>query len=101
MYFRAAGTSAVSSFMATESTILEWKAQSLPSDNLSIQNAVIIANSQQVPFVIDPNNQAVRWLKEYLLAESKSTEEVTPQATRFANVFENAVRFGRRLIVKE
>ncbi len=90
-----------SSFMVSESRVLEWKTLSLPSDNLSVQNAVIIAHASQVPFIIDPNGQAAKWLFNYMSSKAKGTEVIQQQDSRFPNILENAVRFGRRLIVQE
>ena len=99
-------------FMATESELLQWKAQGLPSDQLSMQNGLIIVHSAQTPFVIDPNVQAANWLNNSLtappaageaeLGEKKvSVEMVLQQEQKFVTTLELAVRFGKILIVQE
>lgn len=87
------------SFMATESEFLEWKAEGLPSDTLSMQNGLVIMNSKQCPFIIDPNTQATAWLKKHL--EGKSLEVVQQQSKNFVTTLELAVRFGKTIIVQE
>ncbi len=91
-------------FMSTESQIVEWKSKGLPSDNLCLQNAVTIAHSRQVPFIVDPNYQSGAWLLAYLSSDgpNPSKPEVVQQGdARFSNVLENCIRFGKKLVVQE
>ena len=39
-----------------------WKLQGLPSDDFSVENAIICTQSQRWSFMIDPQNQAKNWL---------------------------------------
>lgn len=41
--------------MTTESIMLKWKAEGLPSDSLSLENSVMIFETSRVPLLIDPN----------------------------------------------
>ena len=50
-------------YMITESKILKWKSEGLPSDSLSLENSVMIFNTNKTPLLIDPNVQATDWLK--------------------------------------
>jgi len=40
-----------------------WNAAQLPSDNLSIENAIIIFRSRRWPLMIDPQNQANKFIR--------------------------------------
>ena len=42
--------------MTTESSILKWKAEGLPSDILTLENSVIIDETSKSPLLIDPNS---------------------------------------------
>ncbi|XP_019521077.1 PREDICTED: cytoplasmic dynein 2 heavy chain 1 [Hipposideros armiger] len=60
-------------FLCTESEQLIWKSEGLPSDDLSIENAIVILQiigvkswSRVCPFLIDPSSQATEWLKTHL-----------------------------------
>lgn len=44
-------------------TIKTWTMAQLPSDNLSIENAIIIFASRRWPLMIDPQNQANKFIK--------------------------------------
>eukprot|EP00392_Amoebophrya_sp_AT5.2_P002499 g2504.t1 len=84
-------------FMATESELLTWKHEGLPGDQLSQENGVLIKHSVQVPFIVDPNSQAILWL-ENQLAQS---EVALQQDPKVLTKLELAVRFGKTLILKE
>src|SRR5690606_26987498 len=43
--------------------IREWNIQGLPSDPFSIENAIIIKHSRRWPLFIDPQQQALNWIR--------------------------------------
>ena len=108
--------------MSTESELLQWKSmvsifncfihfdcsnmhllQGLPSDDLSQENSLVIANStDRVPFIIDPASAATDWLKSILATDrTRPLEVVNHFDGRFMNQVELAVRFGKTLLVLE
>eukprot|EP01061_Rhynchopus_euleeides_P011972 TRINITY_DN21580_c1_g1_i2.p1 TRINITY_DN21580_c1_g1~~TRINITY_DN21580_c1_g1_i2.p1 ORF type:complete len:3556 (+),score=1754.90 TRINITY_DN21580_c1_g1_i2:217-10884(+) len=89
-------------FMRRERDLLQYKSEGLPSDELSMQNAIMLLDANQTPLFIDPASQATKWLKEHLHRRSDvSTEYTTPGDDRFGHTLELAVRFGKTLIVAE
>ncbi|GMH35100.1 hypothetical protein BSKO_02968 [Bryopsis sp. KO-2023] len=88
-------------FMSSESQMLTWKAEGLPGDDLSIENAIAILNTNTSPLVIDPSTQAIKWLSHHLHSESMTVETVTMQDPRFHTTLELAVRFGKTLLVHD
>jgi dynein heavy chain 2 len=89
-------------FMSSESEMLTWKAEGLPGDGLSMENAVVILQSVQAPLIIDPSTQACEWLKRHAGKQEKaSLETVTMHDKRFTNKLELAVRFGKTLVIEE
>lgn len=58
-------------FLVDASTIGQWSLEGLPSDDLSIQNGIMVTRSSRYPLMIDPQSQAYSWIKsrEPLLEE--------------------------------
>jgi dynein heavy chain 2, cytosolic len=86
-------------FLSSESEQLVWKGQGLPSDELSMENAIVILRSQLCPFLVDPSSRATNWLKQHL--KEKKVEIINQQDKNFSTQLELAVRFGKTLIVQE
>jgi dynein heavy chain 2 len=89
--------------LSTESQLLTWKAMGLPSDSLSMENAIVIVNSpNRCPFIIDPANACTEWLKAELDKDKqRPLAAVASQEQRFTSQVEQAVRFGKALMVLE
>ena len=43
--------------------IRDWKSKALPNDKFSVQNALIVFNSDRAPLLIDPEGQAGGWIR--------------------------------------
>ncbi|KAJ8027756.1 Cytoplasmic dynein 2 heavy chain 1 [Holothuria leucospilota] len=93
-------------FLSTESEQLTWKAEGLPSDELSIENAVVILQCLSMPFesalrpyLIDPSSRATEWLKVHM--KESRLEVVNQQDANFTTALELAVRFGKTLVIQE
>eukprot|EP00736_Rhodelphis_marinus_P001173 Rmarinus@m.17616 len=100
-WFRILGTGDFGflKFMATETQLLKWKSEGLPADDLSMENALVIKNTNRFPFIIDPSTRAIEWLKVHM--QGKSLEVLNQQDARFTTQLELAVRFGKTLIIQE
>jgi dynein heavy chain len=57
------GDLALTSFLVDPATVGEWNLQGLPSDDLSIQNGIMVTRSSRYPLLIDPQGQAMSWIK--------------------------------------
>lgn len=53
----------VSTFLCDPTTIREWNIHGLPSDDFSTENGIIITKGSRWPLIIDPQNQAWKWIK--------------------------------------
>ncbi|XP_054598719.1 cytoplasmic dynein 2 heavy chain 1 isoform X1 [Nothobranchius furzeri] len=87
------------SFLCSESEQLIWKSQGLPSDDLSMENALVILQSVACPFLIDPSSRATEWLRTHL--KEHRLEVISQQDNNFMTTLELAVRFGKTLIIQE
>eukprot|EP01022_Parablepharisma_sp_SALTPOND_P023029 TRINITY_DN475_c0_g1_i1.p1 TRINITY_DN475_c0_g1~~TRINITY_DN475_c0_g1_i1.p1 ORF type:complete len:3195 (-),score=434.63 TRINITY_DN475_c0_g1_i1:26360-35944(-) len=90
-----------STFMCNESELLKWKAEGLPADDLSIENAIILLYSTKTPLIVDPSMQATEWLKLHLKEAGSTVEILNQQDPKFVTQLELAIRFGKTLIVQE
>eukprot|EP00003_Mantamonas_plastica_P000089 TRINITY_DN1008_c0_g1_i1.p1 TRINITY_DN1008_c0_g1~~TRINITY_DN1008_c0_g1_i1.p1 ORF type:complete len:1151 (+),score=416.49 TRINITY_DN1008_c0_g1_i1:86-3538(+) len=86
-------------FLSSPAQVGEWKLQSLPNDNLSIQNAIIIDNQDMWPFFIDPQGQALSWI---LKREEGNNIHVTNQNEKsFERTIEDCLSFGYPLVITD
>ncbi|MFT7803200.1 cytoplasmic dynein 2 heavy chain 1 [Arapaima gigas] len=86
-------------FLCSESEQLIWKGEGLPSDDLSMENALVILQSCACPFLIDPSSRATEWLRTHL--KESRLEVINQQESNFMTSLELAVRFGKILIIQE
>ena len=59
--------------LASDVEIARWASEGLPSDELSVQNGILTTRSSRYPLCIDPQQQAVNWIKR---REAKSSLKV-------------------------
>jgi dynein heavy chain len=52
------------SYFGKETEIKNWLINGLPDNRLAIENALIIMNSDKLPLIYDPNEDAAKWLCE-------------------------------------
>ncbi len=86
-------------FLSTESTLLLWKGEGLPSDDLSIENALVILEGDLCPYLVDPSQRATEWLCKHL--KDQRLEVISQHDANFTTALELAVRFGKTLIIQE
>ena len=70
--------------LTTDVEILKWNSDGLPSDDLSVQNGVLITRTPKWPYVVDPQLQVNRWIKEKekgskLIIRSVNDDDVVKQ----------------------
>ena len=86
-------------FINTQSEILELKFNGFPSDELSLENVQIIKSCEnRTLFIIDPAEHIVEWLEHSL---GPAAEVLSWSHPRFQHQASLAIRFGKKLIVKE
>lgn len=50
-------------FLSDATTVREWNIQGLPTDSFSTENGIIVVRGTRWPLVIDPQCQALKWIK--------------------------------------
>ncbi|KAI4493628.1 hypothetical protein M0804_001804 [Polistes exclamans] len=82
----------VKEFLADPTTIREWNIQGLPSDGFSTENGIIVTRGTRWPLVIDPQCQAMKWIKN--MEAKNSLRVIDFGQADFMKVLEQALQFG-------
>ena len=53
----------LATFLTNEVEVAKWASEGLPSDELSVQNGILTQFASRWPLCIDPQMQAVSWIK--------------------------------------
>lgn len=97
--------------------IRQWSLSGLPSDNFSVENGIIVANSRRWSLMIDPQGQANKWIKNferendlkvflfYLIIVKEnhhfySLQVIQPTDANYMRVIENAITTGKPVLLE-
>ncbi|PAA63386.1 hypothetical protein BOX15_Mlig017039g2 [Macrostomum lignano] len=72
--------------------IREWNIAGLPVDSFSIDNGIMVKNSNRWPLMIDPQGQANKWVKN--MEKNKKLAVIKPTDSSYVRVLENSIQFG-------
>ncbi|OMJ88621.1 hypothetical protein SteCoe_9401 [Stentor coeruleus] len=79
--------------------IREWNICSLPYDSISINNAIIITRSERYPLMIDPQEQANKWIKK--MEEENMLKVVRQSDKDFSRLLELSLREGYPMLIED
>ncbi|CAM9113767.1 unnamed protein product, partial [Choristocarpus tenellus] len=72
--------------------IRAWVINKLPNDSFSIDNGIMLFESNRWPLMIDPQGQANKWVKK--MEEENQLKVVKQNQANFVRTIENAIQFG-------
>mmetsp|Transcript_7627 Transcript_7627/g.14387 ORF Transcript_7627/g.14387 Transcript_7627/m.14387 type:complete len:3920 (+) Transcript_7627:928-12687(+) len=79
--------------------IREWNIQGLPSDDVSVCNGILVTRSSRWPLMIDPQEQANRWIRR--LEDKRSIKVCKQTDTHLGRIVENCIRNGIPLLLED
>ena len=87
------------SMLTNDVEISKWTSESLPPDELSIQNGILTTQASRYPLCIDPQQQAFNWIKK---KEEKNNLKIsTFNSPDFLKKLELAIKFGYPFMFKD
>lgn len=84
-------------FLTDPTTVREWNIQGLPADGFSTENGIIVTRGTRWPLVIDPQCQAVKWIK---MMEKQDLKVIDFGMSDFMKIVEHAVQFGKTVMLQ-
>lgn len=85
--------------MADPYEIRMWNTFGLPRDNISTENAVLVTKSQRWPLMIDPQEQANRWVRNMESENGLKICKLTD--SNFMRILESCMRIGMPALLEE
>ncbi|KPM05539.1 dynein heavy chain, cytoplasmic-like protein [Sarcoptes scabiei] len=90
---------ALTEYLSTADERLRWQANNLPSDDLCVENAIMLKRFNRFPLIIDPSGQATKFLLSEF--EAKRITKTSFLDDSFRKNLESALRFGNPLLVQD
>lgn len=86
-------------FLSKPAERLSWEQEGLPTDDLCVENAIIMMNYNRYPLVIDPSDQAPGFIVEHF--KQQKIQKTSFNDDGFMKHLETAIRFGLPLLVQD
>lgn len=84
--------------MSTADTRALWYEAGLPQDALCTENAIVLHRATRYPYIVDPSAQITPILQKLHAGKMTVTSFLDGG---FVHVFENALRFGHRILIQD
>lgn len=89
------------SVIGNDLKIREWSVNGLPSDNLSVENGIIMFVSRRWPLMIDPQTQANKFIKRMGKSfPEKQLDVCKLSASNLMRNIEMGVQFGKWILLE-
>lgn len=85
--------------MADPYDIRMWNSCGLPRDNVSTENAILVTQASRWPLMIDPQEQANRWIRQMEANNNLQVAKLTD--ANFMRILETAIRIGQSVLLEE
>uniref|UniRef100_A0A383W453 AAA+ ATPase domain-containing protein n=1 Tax=Tetradesmus obliquus TaxID=3088 RepID=A0A383W453_TETOB len=88
----------VAKFLVDDSEVGEWVLQGLPTDELSVQNGIMVTRASRYPVLVDPQGQGRLWIMNREEANQLKVTQLNDKM--FRNHLEDCLTFGKPLLVE-
>ncbi|KAM8939967.1 dynein axonemal heavy chain 6 [Pelodytes ibericus] len=79
--------------------IRQWNTDGLPRDHVSTENGILVTRGRRWPLMIDPQDQANRWIRNKETKNGLKVIKLTDAG--FLRTLENAIRLGLPVLLEE
>eukprot|EP00929_Paragymnodinium_shiwhaense_P038463 TRINITY_DN20312_c0_g2_i5.p1 TRINITY_DN20312_c0_g2~~TRINITY_DN20312_c0_g2_i5.p1 ORF type:complete len:4212 (-),score=1387.32 TRINITY_DN20312_c0_g2_i5:193-12828(-) len=88
----------IASVLVDPAEVREWNICSLPSDELSVENGIMVTRGRRWPLMIDPQGQANRWVRQ--MGKSKGIVVTKLSDGQYLRKLEACIRNGNALLIE-
>ncbi|XP_057714813.1 dynein axonemal heavy chain 2 isoform X3 [Corythoichthys intestinalis] len=85
-------------FLSDPTAVRDWNIQGLPSDAFSTENGVIVTRGNRWPLMVDPQGQALKWIKK--METAKGLKLIDFQMPDYMLIMEHAIQFGNPVLLQ-
>jgi dynein heavy chain len=89
----------VTEFLVDQGTIGDWNLQGLPTDILSTQNGILVTRSSRYPLMIDPQAQAINWIRNKEADRLPKWKETNITSSKLKDQLEFCMSEGKAMVV--
>ena len=86
-------------FLANNEDVRDWNIQGLPADAFSTENGVLVTRGTRWPLMIDPQEQANKWVKN--MERENGLKLISLKQSDYLRTLENAIQFGQPVLLQE
>ncbi|CCW65070.1 unnamed protein product [Phytomonas sp. EM1] len=86
-------------FLVDPTEVRDWHQTGLPGDDFSRENGAIAMCGPRYPLMIDPQQQAIKWIKR--MERDNGLKVIDPKQPDFQKTVENAVLLGCPLLLQD
>uniref|UniRef100_A0A665WGL3 Dynein axonemal heavy chain 3 n=1 Tax=Echeneis naucrates TaxID=173247 RepID=A0A665WGL3_ECHNA len=88
----------LSNTLGNQVTIRAWQIAGLPVDSFSTANGIIVFNSRRWPLMIDPQDQANKWIKN--MEKANKLAVIKMSDGNYVRILENCIQFGTPVLLE-
>ncbi len=88
----------VEKFLVEEEAASKWQIEGLPQDQLSLFNGIIVTKGTKWPYLIDPQEQGVSWIKNREIGNNLKIASISDP--KLKHYFEDCLTCGKPLLIE-